>query len=220
MHRRTILQARHLRDDTDPTGGTPTGGGGTGAAAGADKGAGGDDKAGDNGFPENTPVADMTAEQQVAYWKHQARKHEQRAESRKDYDAIKAERDRIKAASQTEAERAIEQAKADAAAAATAAARAAFAPKLVAAKLEAALAGRMPADKIAGQVQFLDHTKFLTDAGEVDTDKVMQYAAGLAPAGGQWPDTGQGRRGTKDGPGRGVSAGADMFAASRGKKTT
>lgn len=218
---RSILHARHLRmADGEPTPGSTAGGGGTATAPAGTGTPAAPDAGADNGFPENTPVANMTADQQVAYWKHQSRKHEQRAAERADYDTIKAERDRIKAASQTEAEKAIEQAKADAAAAATAAARAAFAPKLVAAKLEAALAGKMPADKIAGQVAFLDHSKFLTADGEVDTDKVMQYAAGLAPAGGQWPDTGQGRRGTKDGPGRGVSAGADMFAASRGKKTT
>ncbi|MET9480935.1 hypothetical protein [Streptomyces sp. NPDC006638] len=33
----------------------------------------------EHGFPDNTPVADMPAEHQVAYWKHHARKHEQRA---------------------------------------------------------------------------------------------------------------------------------------------
>ncbi len=30
-------------------------------------------------FPANTPVKEMTAEQQVAYWKASARKHEDRA---------------------------------------------------------------------------------------------------------------------------------------------
>jgi len=31
---------------------------------------------GDKGFPDATPVKDMTVEQQAAYWRHQAQKHE------------------------------------------------------------------------------------------------------------------------------------------------
>ncbi|MEV4939552.1 hypothetical protein [Streptomyces zaomyceticus] len=33
----------------------------------------------EHGYPDNTPTADMSPEHQVAYWKHHARKHEQRA---------------------------------------------------------------------------------------------------------------------------------------------
>lgn len=181
----------------------------------ADPAAGGDDK----GFPDNTPWRDMTPTQQVAYWQHQARKHETASKSRGDYDAIVAERDQLKAATQTDAEKAIEQARKEASDAAMASARNHFAGQLVAAKLEAALAGKVPADKIASQVAFLDHSKFLTDSGEVDTDKVTQYAAGISSAGTNWPDMGNGNRGGHTQT-KGVSAGADMFAASRGGKTT
>lgn len=190
--------------------------GGDGGGDGGDNATGsGDEK----GFPAETPIADMTAEQQAAYWKHQARKHESTSKARGDYDAVVAERDRLKTATQTDAEKAVEAAKTEASTSATVEARNQYVPQLVTAKLEAALAGKMPAEKIAAQVEFLDHTKFLTEAGEVDTDKVKQYAAGLAPAGGQWPDTGQGNRGTKT-SGKGVGVGADMFAASRGKSST
>lgn len=149
----------------------------------------------EKGFPADKPISEMTDAQQAAYWKHQARKHETTSKARADYDTVKAERDKIKAASQTEAEKAVEAAKAEASTSAKVEARNQYVPQLVAAKLEAALAGKMPADKIAAQVDFLDHTKFLTDTGEVDTDKVKQYADGLVPAGGQWPDMGQGKRG-------------------------
>jgi len=172
------------------------------------------------GFPANTPTAQMTAEQKAEYWRHKSRKHEARADAHKDYDQIKTELDELKAQHQTDAEKAVEQAKKDAAEAARRDVAAEFAPKLVQAKLEAALAAsKVPADKIKSHVEFLDHTKFLTDAGEVDTDKVTQYAAGLAPAGDQWPDTGQGNRGKGDAADKGVAAGAEMFAASRGKKS-
>ncbi|MEO3974366.1 hypothetical protein [Streptomyces sp. CAU 1734] len=33
----------------------------------------------EHGYPDNTPTSDMAPEHQVAYWKHHARKHEQRA---------------------------------------------------------------------------------------------------------------------------------------------
>lgn len=42
-------------------------------------GGGGGNPVGPNGFPESTPVAEMSHEHQAAYWKHHARKHEQRA---------------------------------------------------------------------------------------------------------------------------------------------
>ena len=62
---------------------------------------------GPNGFPESTPIADMKPEHQAAYWKHQSRKHEDTAKARADYEAIKAERDQLKASTQTDAEKAI-----------------------------------------------------------------------------------------------------------------
>lgn len=47
----------------------------------------------ENGFPDATPVADMAAEHQAAYWKHHARKHEARASAVPDaaeLDALRA----------------------------------------------------------------------------------------------------------------------------------
>lgn len=213
FHRQVFGDLR-MADDGDGAG---SGSGGDGADSGSDSGAGssGSDE---SGFPANTPLSEMTAEQREAYWKDKARKHETTAKARGDYDAVKAELDRLKAATQTDAERAVEAAKTEASTAAKAEARNQYVPLLVSAKLEAALAGRMPADKIAAQVDFLDHTKFLTDSGEVDTDKVKQYADGLVPDGKQWPDMGQGRRGSTK-PAKGVAAGQEMYAASRGKKT-
>ena len=172
-----------------------------------------------DGFPANTPVADMTEGQQVAYWKHQARKHEQRSAARGDYDTIKAERDRLASANQTEADKAIAAAAEAARREGESAATSKYADLLVAAKFESALAGKRKPDDIATIVSGIDPKKFLTDSGEVDTDKVTQYAAGLAPAGNGWPDTGQGNRGTGT-SGKGVAVGAEMFAAKRGKTNT
>lgn len=56
--------------------GTGTGNGGAQGAGGTGTGAGTDT---DRGFPENTSLEDMTTEQQVAYWKFHARRHEHAA---------------------------------------------------------------------------------------------------------------------------------------------
>lgn len=89
-------------DPPPANGGDPTGG-----ASGQSK-SGATPPVDDKGFPEGTPVAEMTAEQQAAYWKHQARKHEERARSRADYDDVKkkaAEYDKYVESQKTEAQR-------------------------------------------------------------------------------------------------------------------
>jgi hypothetical protein len=167
----------------------------------------------DKGFPEGTPIAEMTAPQQAAYWKYQARKHEDTSKARADYDAVVAERDALKKATQTDAEKAVDEAKV----AARKEALLEAAPKLVAAEFKAELKGTRSPEQIAALLAPLDLTKFLTADGEVDTDKVSTYAAGLGSAGKEWPDTGQGNRRTT--AAKGVSAGADLFEQSRSKKT-
>lgn len=194
----------------------------------ADDDSGDDDtgapQVGEHGFPENTPVAEMTAEQQAAYWQHKARKHEDRAKATKDYDAIKAERDRLKAASQTDAEKATEQAVKDAEARATAAALASVAPRLVAAEFKAAGAGKIPDAQLAALISGAHAPSFLTDAGEVDTDKVTQYLAPFVTSssddgkGGarRRPDMGQGNRSSQKATG--LDAGASAYAARHPQK--
>ncbi|MEW1551356.1 hypothetical protein [Streptomyces tsukubensis] len=77
-----------LHED-DPEGGG--GGGGTGVP-----------QLNEHGYPDSTPVADMSAEQQAAYWKHHARKHEARANSAPSADELKRLRDRDAALKQRE----------------------------------------------------------------------------------------------------------------------
>ena len=68
-------------------------------------------KGSDKGYPDDTPVTEMTSEQQAAYWKHMARKHENTAKARKDYDDVIAERDKLKQATMTDNEKALEEAR-------------------------------------------------------------------------------------------------------------
>ncbi|KPC89950.1 hypothetical protein ADL27_38705 [Streptomyces sp. NRRL F-6602] len=61
---------------------------------GAGSGGGGGVQLNEHGYPDNTPTAEMSAEHQAAYWKHHARKHEQRANAAPDA----AELERLRAA--------------------------------------------------------------------------------------------------------------------------
>lgn len=71
--------------------------------------------AGPDGFPLNTPVADMVPEQQAAYWRHHAQKHEKRVKGFGQYtpDQVKMMASRlaeIEDAQKTEQQRLQEQA--------------------------------------------------------------------------------------------------------------
>lgn len=72
-----------------------------------------DPKPDDKGFPENTPVAQMTDAQRAAYWQHQSQKHEGRYKNLtgdRSFDDTKAALDeyaRIQREQQTPAEQAL-----------------------------------------------------------------------------------------------------------------
>jgi hypothetical protein len=203
-------------DDDDDDGGKGTGGG-------SDDDEGGSGKSTGKGYPENTPVAEMTAEQQAAYWKAQSRKHEQRASQRSDYDEIRAKADRydeLEREKLSEVERAKEEGRTEGRKQATREA----ALKLVDAKIEAAAAGRVDGEQLDGALEFLDRTRFLDDNDEVDTDKVLAFVSSIAPATGssdkgddkKHPDLGQGRR--KGGSKASVASGSDLYAQRHGSK--
>jgi hypothetical protein len=120
----------------------------------------------DNGFPAGTPVAEMSQEQQTAYWRHYARTHET-VSKQKDKE-LEAEREKNKTADEREADRL----RAEGAAAASG--------PLLASAVEGqlrALTGRSEED-ITSALEFIDTTRFLTD-GALDKGKVAAYAATL-----------------------------------------
>ena len=170
------------------------------------------------GFPADTPLTEMTVEQREAYWKHQARKHETRANSRADYDEIRAERDQLKAATETDAEKAVREARE----AGKSEARTEVVNETVKALLRMGLrANGVKDDDLDEIVSTINLSAYADDKGLVDDEKVLRTINRLAGTAGSntGPDTGQGNRG-KQTTKSGVSAGAELFAASRGKKTT
>ena len=178
------------------------GSGGDGSGEGSGSGSGGDGSGSGKGFPENTPLAEMSAEQREAYWKDKARKHEQRANARADYDDIKAKADKYDQhvqQSKTEQEQAIDAAKEEA----RKQAKAEFGQQLVAAEFRGRIGDRLDAEQRDELLESINSNQYLTPDGEVDTDKVARFVDNFVPKpsesgkdGKGWPkDTGQGRRG-------------------------
>jgi len=211
---RNLWQAALMFNDDGGDGG----GGGTGGNGGNEPPAAGQNPPAP-AFPPNTPVKDMTAEEQVAYWKHHARKWQGRAEGRDDYDDVKAELERLKRERLSDQEKAVEDAKKTARDEAVRD----LGPAAIRTTLDIVLAAKgLKDDEIESQLEFVDLSKFLTDSGEVNTDKVKNYVAGVAPARGHqgWPDTGAGRRGDPDGKGGGgtVQSGRDAYVSRHNPK--
>ncbi|NUP30357.1 MAG: hypothetical protein HOQ30_04350 [Gemmatimonadaceae bacterium] len=232
FHRGVFGDLRMSNDDGALNGGD--GGNGAGGEGGSGTGTGGSGSgdASDDGkftdpdtgkvwdFPANTPTAEMTEPQRTEYWRHKAQKHEKIAGQRADYDTIRAERDQLKQATETDAEKAVREARE----AGKTEARTEAANETVRALLRMGLRARGIDDdaELDEIVSTVNLAAYADEKGAVDDNKVLRTInrlAGTANSGGTGPDTGQGNRGTKTSR-TGVAAGAELYAASRGKKTT
>jgi hypothetical protein len=175
----------------------------------------------DTGFPKDTPVAEMKPAEQAAYWKHQARRHEDRATEwtklGKTPAEVQQELEKLRQQTMTDQEKAVTEATQKGKAegkteASLKAARMAF---------EFALGHEPETNDQSDLIDTLDLSKVVTEDGEIDTAKVRSIASKLAPAGkgtGSGFDIGAGRR--QAATGSGVSAGQQMFESRRKKTTT
>lgn len=156
--------------------------------------------AGPDGFPQNTSVADMAPEQQAAYWKHHAQKHEKRTKQYGQYspEQVKAMATRlteIEDSQKTEQQRLQEQA--------TAAERRAAQLQAANARLLAAATYGIPADLIdllgeGDEEQISERARLLAEKLTAATPAVStpppsarpveSLKPGAAPAGGGEPD--------------------------------
>jgi hypothetical protein len=135
----------------------------------------------DLGYPTSTPQSQMSAEQQLAYWKHKARVHEDRHKAMSDYDELKQTAEKYQqlvAASQTEHERAVAEAHRQGRVEALTEAG----TQLVDQWLRVAIGDRLPKESVDALLEPLDRKRFLNQSGAVDTDRVYAYAASVAPA--------------------------------------
>lgn len=207
-------------DDGNDDGGD-SGGDGATDDSGDDSGAdGGSD---DLGFPRDTPVSEMTAEQKAAYDAH---KREQVRKAKREWKdatgdrtaaqvkADLAELAKLRTEKMTDGERAVETAKAEGRREASLA----LAPQM----FDVALS-HVDADRRAVLIDSIDLSKVIKEDGTIDTAKVTTLASTLAPTGkdqggGNQYDLGGGRRNSTTSSG--VSAGAEMYQSSRKQKTT
>lgn len=180
------------------------------------------------GFPKDTPVAEMTTEQQVAYYKHQSRKHEDRASEYRTAAGGKSAAE-VKAGleSAEEARRkgldaqalALEDAKKEA----REQTANEYAPKAARAVFELALSHVEDKSERDEILSAIDVKSVITETGDIDTDKVSRIVQRLAPAGKaeghrerlrEWPNGD--RRTDKT---SGVAAGRSLFQERHGKKS-
>jgi hypothetical protein len=146
--------------------------------AGEDPAGGGAPKSEELGFPDATPLTEMTAEQQTAYWKHKARKHEDLNKQRADYDDLKARAkraDELEQASQTEQEKALQQAREEARREGENLGASRYLADAIRADLRAST-GKSNED-LAPVMGVIDTSKFVKDDGDIDSEKLAEFAA-------------------------------------------
>ena len=128
-------------------------------------------------------------------------------EAERQLKQLQTELEQLRKERMSEQERAI----ADAVAQAKAEAAATYGSRLAAAEFRAAAAGRLSDEQLDTLLSALDLKAFLTDDGDVDTDRVRDYIGKIAPAPDPQPsapadllaglDLGQGTRGNTPGLG-------------------
>jgi hypothetical protein len=152
--------------DGDGGAGAGEGGAGDGASGGS---AGGNAGAGDQGgkSDDGKTFTQADVERIIAG----------RLSKYADYDDVKKQLTDIQKANETETEKAINAAKEEARKAALAEAT----PRLVEAEFRAAAAGRMTAEQLKELTEDLDMSKYLTDKGEVDVERITKKIDALAP---------------------------------------
>lgn len=177
-------------------------------------GAGADGKTDEQrGYPLNTPVDDMKIEQQNAYYKAIARKHEQSFKKlagnhmtpEKIAAMVKAQ-EAAEEAAKSELDRAVDAARKEGRESALADAASGTVDSLIAAHVVAAKLDKTKDADVLETLETLNRKSFIGSDGQVDAAKLIKVLNRLAPTeggggsgNGGWPDTGQGRRGNGTG---------------------
>lgn len=171
---------------------------------------------GDKGFPEGTPLAEMTDAQQAAYWKHHARRHEDTVKGFKGLTPqqvaeLQAENDSLKGEKMSADEKALKAARDEAFKQAQQEAQAQYLPQIQRSAVQGFAANIVSGDQLKAFLdivspelpggKFQPPTAVLGDDGQVSEEKVMGYltamygAQGSTPpnpaSGPRWQDFGQ-----------------------------
>lgn len=178
MARSTLARHRTLRFTRDPEeggGGGSTGGNDGGAGGGTDNGGAGGSGGGGNTDAQGKLFTQADLDRIVG-----ERLNRQKAQFA-DYDTLKAEAAeaaRLRQEQETASEKAVREARE----AAAAEERKKLAPQVVRAEFRAAAKGILTDAQRDAFLEDADLTKYLTDKGEVDVEKVAKKVEALAPA--------------------------------------
>jgi hypothetical protein len=139
----------------------------------------------EKGFPEGTPLAEMTPDQQLAYWKHHARRHEDTVKAFKGLTPqqiadIQAENESLKADKMTADEKALKAVRDEAKKQAKAEAEAEYLPQIRAAKVQNIASQIVSGDKLSAFMDLAGSSPQLLDEnGQVSEEKVMGYLTAM-----------------------------------------
>lgn len=141
----------------------------------------------DKGFPENTPLAQMSTEQQLAYYKHQNRQADNKLAgfngfTPADVDAMWKRLEELEGEKLSANDKALK----DVQKSARDAAEAEWRPKLQRAELRSIAAEVLKGDQLEAWLAGMNPAAFANDKGEIDLDKVMGHlTAAFGVVGGQ-----------------------------------
>lgn len=150
-------------------------------------------------FPENTPLTEMSQEEQTEYWKHQARKHEGRLKELGDIEELKANAEKGK-----NSDRLISQAVGEALEATL--------PQLVKARFTAGAAG-IPEKFMEAYLEDADLLAYVEDDGTVDEAAIDERLKTLTESFGGGSHGGFRQQIDN----KGVSAGEALYESEKGK---
>lgn len=176
----TVEPAGGQQQEPGSSGGGQQPAGGTGGVQNAT-----DDQGNDLGYPANTRVAEMTAEQQASYWRHHAQKHEGRYKSLvgdKSFDDAKTaleQYEEIQRQQMTPAEQALTAAREEGKTEGITSERRKAATAIFKATLEAK---GLDESDVAELTANFSVDGYITDDG-VDTTKIANFAARFAKSG-------------------------------------
>ncbi|WP_433662456.1 hypothetical protein ACQPW1_10060 [Nocardia sp. CA-128927] len=138
-----------------------------------------------HGYPDGTPLAEMSTAQQAAYWKHKARVHENRSKAKpagltpEEVQALRDEIDELRGAQLSDSERAQADAVETARAEGRTQARNELLPVLQEAQLRGYASTVVKGKRLDSFVSTANIGAFCTDDGEIDGAKVVTHLQAL-----------------------------------------
>lgn len=158
----------------------------------------------DKGFPEGTPLAEMTEPQRTAYWQHYSRQHENTVKA---YNGLtpqqakdlQTENDALKTAQMSASDKALDTARKEAAKAAADTAKAEYLPQIQALQVKSIASQVIQGDKLNAFMAIVNPAALVGADGAVDETMVMGHLTAMygdanttpPPPGQRWQNAGQ-----------------------------